>query len=290
MVQLRPQFNHLDALHEQDKSVARYERVQEEKGTESKAEDVNMVVKDTDNNESLDMYGGMNETSKLLRAMRDEPWQHLSWIDQEVSKFVFESAHSTNVLKDPRSYEAYEDTLVYQDPETAPHLISEMTNSQYLDAISCPRNDPIAQGKKVMRAAVSRDDLSSEEETESDDDAEESITREEPGTAEYHVPSKTRHNKLWKDGVEYEWVPVGCPVSRKCEMWIERTCRSICLTSKHERRSYEYLIRQKHGRDPQFGFLNPSDFSHNYFKWRLEENEAGRGIPPDYEFTDPPKK
>lgn len=85
VVQLRPHFHHLDALHEQDKSIARYERTAEEKGKPDKAEDVNMVIKDTDTNDNADMYGGMSETAKLLREMRDEPWQHLKWIDQDVS-------------------------------------------------------------------------------------------------------------------------------------------------------------------------------------------------------------
>lgn len=88
MVQLRPQFSHLDALHEQDKSVARYDRMAEEQGERSKAEDVNMVVKPTDTNEDLDMYGGMADTAKLLRAMRDEPWQRLKWIDEEVRMLI----------------------------------------------------------------------------------------------------------------------------------------------------------------------------------------------------------
>lgn len=67
--------------------MGRYERTAEEKGKVEKAEDVNMVIKDTENNDNSDMYGGMSETAKLLREMRDEPWQHLKWIDQDVSLY-----------------------------------------------------------------------------------------------------------------------------------------------------------------------------------------------------------
>ena len=84
MVQLRPQFSHLDALNEQNRSTARQDRVPEDKQKEDRAQDVNMIIKDTADNENVDMYGGMNDTAKLLRLMRDEPWQRLEWIDQSV--------------------------------------------------------------------------------------------------------------------------------------------------------------------------------------------------------------
>ena len=45
----------------------------------------------------------------------------------------------------------WEETLVYQKPDTAPKLNSRMTHEQYLDAISCPRMDPIHKGHKIMR-------------------------------------------------------------------------------------------------------------------------------------------
>lgn len=66
----------------------RQERAHEErvanKPEENEARAVNMAVKSTESNDDLDMYGGMSETAKLLKAMRDEPWQHLAWIYQDV--------------------------------------------------------------------------------------------------------------------------------------------------------------------------------------------------------------
>lgn len=89
MVQLRPQFGHIDALHESDKSVWRQERAFEERAATrpeaNEAQAVNMAVKSAENNDELDMYGAMSSTAKLLKDMRDEPWQRLQWIDQEVS-------------------------------------------------------------------------------------------------------------------------------------------------------------------------------------------------------------
>ena len=59
----------------------------EDKAKEERAEDVNMVMKPTADNDDSDMYGGMNETSRLLHAMREEPWQHLNWVDHNVNTY-----------------------------------------------------------------------------------------------------------------------------------------------------------------------------------------------------------
>ena len=65
--------------------MLRTERTSEGKSREDRAEDVNMVLKETPDNDNFDMYGGMNETARLLRLMRDEPWQRLQWMDERVS-------------------------------------------------------------------------------------------------------------------------------------------------------------------------------------------------------------
>ena len=83
IVQLRPQFAHLDALIDMEKP-ARAQRATENGEEESEAKAVNMSVKSTEAEET-DMYGGVNETLKLLKAMREEPWLRMTWIDQDVS-------------------------------------------------------------------------------------------------------------------------------------------------------------------------------------------------------------
>lgn len=85
MVQLRPQFNHLDALSDLDKPALnpRSKGGTENSIDEPQARAVNMTVKSTDGEET-DLYGDMGETAKLLKAMREEPWQRLAWIDSEV--------------------------------------------------------------------------------------------------------------------------------------------------------------------------------------------------------------
>lgn len=85
MVMLRPQFEHLDALRVHQKLGLRSSRPDDEHRKESKAEDVNMTVKDAEDDEPQDdLYGGMAETLKVLRDMADEPWQRLQWVDSEV--------------------------------------------------------------------------------------------------------------------------------------------------------------------------------------------------------------
>lgn len=85
VVQLRTQFDHLDALNEESKRMANNQsRKPEDRAKEDRAEDVNMVIKDSGDNDQAEMYGGMNETSSLLRAMRDEPWQRLQWVESSV--------------------------------------------------------------------------------------------------------------------------------------------------------------------------------------------------------------
>ena len=88
MVQLRPQFDHVDALRDREKSNPRADHGAEETAAdepeEREARAVNMAVKSAENLEELDLYGGMSTTNKLLKHIRDEPWQRLQWIDQDV--------------------------------------------------------------------------------------------------------------------------------------------------------------------------------------------------------------
>lgn len=88
LVQLRPQFGHLDALNEAKKIILRSERFSEKRDNveqEPEARAVNMAVKSTEGGNEEEMYGGMKATAKILGDMRDEPWQRLAWVDQDVT-------------------------------------------------------------------------------------------------------------------------------------------------------------------------------------------------------------
>ena len=87
MVQLRPQFDHLDAVHEKEYARRRKDRVTEEGAPErheNEPRTVNLTIKAAETTDELDMYGAMGETRNLLTSMRDELWQALEWVDQDV--------------------------------------------------------------------------------------------------------------------------------------------------------------------------------------------------------------
>ena len=146
-----------------------------------------------------------------------------------------------------------------------------MTNEQYLDAISCPRIDPIKQGQKVM-PQVEEPFLESEDGDErigvSDD------TGDEDNDEEYEE--------------EYETLPEGAIRPDDCvaERRIERIARAICIHSVKEQAFYENQMEEKLRNDPKWAkhsFLLPSDRHHTYYKYRIAENRAGRGIDPEYD-------
>ena len=104
-VSLSPQFDHVEALREQENPKPRHESAAEEspssrykarqKEKEAKAKEkekvakaINMTVKSAESSSSdseSGMYGRMKETAKIWRAIKDEPWQRLTWVDQDVS-------------------------------------------------------------------------------------------------------------------------------------------------------------------------------------------------------------
>ncbi|SLM39461.1 DNA-directed RNA polymerase III subunit Rpc5 [Lasallia pustulata] len=156
IVQMRPKLGHVDALADQKKTSSRAQQDPDYVYPESEARAVNMTVKSSDG-EELDM----SETAKLLRAMQEEPWRRMSWVDEE----------------DARAYQVYNSTMFHPDAENAPQLISTMTNEEWLDAISAPRVDPTRLGKKVMMTMGSDEcDTSTDAEPE---DEEEDETEEE---------------------------------------------------------------------------------------------------------------
>lgn len=175
------------------------------------------------------------------------------------------------VLQEPESYKIYNDALVYQNPDNAPQLVSEMTNEQYLDAISCPRIDPIKQGQKVM-AQVEEPFLESEdgeEKIEINDDTEDEENDEE-------------------EEEEYETLPEGAIRPDDCvaERRIERIARAICIHPVKEQAFYEDRMKENFLDDPKWAkhsFLLPDDRHHIYYKYRIAENRAGRGIDPEYD-------
>lgn len=146
-----------------------------------------------------------------------------------------------------------------------------MTNEQYLEAISCPRIDPIKQGQHVM-AQVDDNFLESE-----DGDEKVDLTLDSGDEVEDE-----------DDEEEYETLPEGAIRPNDCvaQRRIERIARAICIHPVNEQAFYEGHMKQKVLDDPKWAkqsFLLPSDRHHIYYQYRVAENRAGRGIDPEYD-------
>ena len=172
---MRPKLGHLDALADREKSSSRAQHDADYVQPESEARAVNMTVKSSDG-EELDM----SETAKTLRAMQEEPWHRMSWVDEEVSWFC-SFGNTANEYQDARAYQVFNSTMFHPNVGTAPQLISTMTNEEYLDAISAPRIDPTRLGKKVMMTKPSDE---SETSTDAESEDEEEDETEEEGDDE----------------------------------------------------------------------------------------------------------
>ena len=149
-----------------------------------------------------------------------------------------------------------------------------MTNEQYLDAISCPRIDPIRQGQKVL-AHVEGSFLESEDgdsKIEIDDDSE----------------AEDNNSNEADEEDEYETLPEGAlrPADCLAERRIERLARALCIHPAEKQPFYEDLMKRKLADDPKWAkhsFLRPGHRHHIYYKYRIAENRAGRGIDPEYD-------
>lgn len=163
---------------------------------------------------------------------------------------------------------------------SAPYLVTKMTGEQYLDAISCPRLDPIVQGKQVAASLNGQcvppgfsipayDRRRNNDSDESDD-----------GT------SGDIENRSDDEGSLQETLPSGleCPNAR-LERLIERVCRMICLSKADNTSNLERQFLEQFGRDTRYSFLNPSNEHHEYYLWRLDRNKAGCGIKPQYDYA-----
>lgn len=137
-----------------------------------------------------------------------------------------------------------------------------MTDGQYLDAISCPRHDLAKQGEKVLTGdevstAGSEAGLGGVEGLNFDDTEDEEDENDESLPPGVILPGWRQHGR------------------------VEMLCRSICIKREEDQAFCETLLKQKLQGRAEFCFLFPRDPYYLYYKWRLAENRAGRGYPPE---------
>ncbi|KAI9679325.1 MAG: hypothetical protein M1817_005345 [Caeruleum heppii] len=128
IVQLRPQFHHIDAAAEQERAAGRLQREAIDPPRQQEARSVHMTVKAVDG-EDMDM----TETTKLLRAAQEEKWRRLDYYDENSQT----------------AWDAYEKLFV-ADTDKASRLQSTMDNAAYLDAISAPDGQGSTKPKKPV--------------------------------------------------------------------------------------------------------------------------------------------
>lgn len=112
---MRPQYHHIDAQAELERGKSRDAATG--RATEPRA--IHMTVKPT--------VDGQEETtdtmSERIRAVQEEPWQKLKYVDEDSAA----------------AWEVYNDSLFVEDLHAVPNLASSMSPSVFLNSISAPR-------------------------------------------------------------------------------------------------------------------------------------------------------
>ena len=83
VVQLRPQFHHVDAASEQERSSAKSQRDAANPPRAQEARAVHMTIKSVDG-EDFDM----TQTMKTLKEIQEEKWKRMDYLDENASRLV----------------------------------------------------------------------------------------------------------------------------------------------------------------------------------------------------------
>ncbi|KAG9957689.1 hypothetical protein KCU61_g8921, partial [Aureobasidium melanogenum] len=137
VVQMRPQFHHVDAITHAETAARRTEAAEGSgsgpSGAAAQAKQPQALAlaqtyKDNRDVENLEALRAKN----LLLIAAEEKWTRLEYFDED----------------EEASYSTYHSRLFHSDTGSATPLKSQMKNEEYLDAISAPRVDPSGRKKK----------------------------------------------------------------------------------------------------------------------------------------------
>ncbi|KAI5249307.1 hypothetical protein E4T43_00926 [Aureobasidium subglaciale] len=138
VVQMRPQFHHVDAITHAETAARRTEAAEGTSGSgpgtttaaakQPQALALAQTYKDNRDVENLEALRAKN----LLLIAAEEKWTRLEYFDED----------------EEASYSTYHTRLFHSDTSSAAPLKSQMKNEEYLDAISAPRVDPSGRKKK----------------------------------------------------------------------------------------------------------------------------------------------
>lgn len=130
MIQMRPQFHHIDASTELERQSRAREAGALNPRAPGEAKAIHMTIKsvgeDDDNSENM---------AERIRAAQDEKWRKLNYIDEENPE-AWQIFEDDMLIHGQDSKEAEEDGVVGKIAK----LVSGMGDAEYLDAISAPRD------------------------------------------------------------------------------------------------------------------------------------------------------
>ena len=158
-----------------------------------------------------------------------------------------------------------------------------MTNEQYLDALSCPRIDPVKQGAKIMG---NNDASMMTGTTGTDGEDGSSGIEDETSDDESGKPDLLDNANLPPSVIR--------PVTRRAQARVEAVARRLVIANMNMNHARINLaIRQMEGRmqklfenNPEFRFLFPDNPYNPYYKWRIAENKANRGVDPRFDLSE----
>jgi hypothetical protein len=142
LAQMRPQLHHVDAQDEIDRKRTSLANVPGNPKAKAGTEDapakietkaIDIKVKNS-NDDGRDR--GINANAKFLRDIQAEQWQPRKWVDES----------------EEAAYAKYQERLHHENAEFATHLKSKLTNSEWLDKMSAPRE--AGHGKKGLLAKL----------------------------------------------------------------------------------------------------------------------------------------
>jgi hypothetical protein len=138
VVQMRPQFHHVDAITHAETAARRTEASETNPNsststttTTQKAPQALALAQTYKDNRDVENLEALRAKNLLLIAA-EEKWTRLEYFDED----------------EEASYETYHSRLFHGDVGGAKVLKSQMKNEEYLDAISAPRVDPSGRKKK----------------------------------------------------------------------------------------------------------------------------------------------
>jgi DNA-directed RNA polymerase-3 subunit RPC5 len=161
VVQMRPQFHHLDAKGQLARAKQTRERAanEREKPSESKLITQRAVMAE-------DEEMNIKQTEDFLDKAAREHWTKLKYHDEDSEE----------------AYNAYGNALFVKETTNSEQLVSPWNNDQFLDAISIPRIETGARNKK--KPPLTRKQMADmRKEAEDDEAAEEALKEAEQAAA-----------------------------------------------------------------------------------------------------------